>query len=89
LKSVEVLDFLKGYESYLRKRRISVSTRRYELSFTDFSLVYRSALAQIFPRSQPMKESNTSTRLNSSNIQRHVVHKLDVRITVHGCFSSS
>jgi hypothetical protein len=25
-----------------------------------FSLIYRSALAQIFPRSQPMRESNTS-----------------------------
>jgi hypothetical protein len=27
---VEVLDFLMGYESYLRKRRISVSSRRYK-----------------------------------------------------------
>jgi hypothetical protein len=27
---IEVLDFLMGYESYLRKRRISVSSRRYK-----------------------------------------------------------
>jgi hypothetical protein len=27
---VEVLDFLMGYESYLRKRRMSVSSRRYK-----------------------------------------------------------
>jgi hypothetical protein len=27
---------------------------------TDFSLVYRSALAHIFSRSQPMRESNTA-----------------------------
>jgi hypothetical protein len=27
---VEMLDFLVGYESYLRKERISVSTRPYE-----------------------------------------------------------
>jgi hypothetical protein len=26
-----------------------------------FSLLFRSAFAQIFPRSQPMRESNTST----------------------------
>jgi hypothetical protein len=69
--SVAVLDFLMGDESYLRKRRISVSSRRYkptgkhrrrfQFLFRDFSLVYRSAVAQIFPRSQPMRESNTST----------------------------
>jgi hypothetical protein len=35
-------------------------SRRFQFSFTDVSLVYRSALAQIFPRSQPMRESNTS-----------------------------
>jgi hypothetical protein len=29
-------------------------------SFTDFSRVYRSAFGQIFPRSQPMRESNIS-----------------------------
>jgi hypothetical protein len=27
---------------------------------SDFTLVYSSAFAQIFPRSQPMRESNTS-----------------------------
>jgi hypothetical protein len=27
---LEMLDFLMGYESYLRKRRISVSSRRYK-----------------------------------------------------------
>jgi hypothetical protein len=31
---------------------------------TDFLLVYRSAFAQIFPRSQPMRQSNTSNHLN-------------------------
>jgi hypothetical protein len=30
---------------------------------TDFSLAYRSAFAQIFPRSQSMKKSNTSTSI--------------------------
>jgi hypothetical protein len=35
------------------------SSRRFQFSFTDFSLVYRSAFAQIFSRSQPMRESNT------------------------------
>jgi hypothetical protein len=29
-KKIQVLDFLMGYESYLRKRRISVSSRRYK-----------------------------------------------------------
>jgi hypothetical protein len=36
------------------------SSRRFQFSFTDFSLVYRSAFVQIFPRSQPMRKSNTS-----------------------------
>jgi hypothetical protein len=78
------LDFLMGYESYLPKQRISVSSRRYkptrkhrlslvylyvfefesnrcfQFSFTDFSLVYRPGFAQIFTRSQPMRESKTS-----------------------------
>jgi hypothetical protein len=36
------------------------SSRRFQFSFTDISLVYRSAVAQIFPRSQSMRESNTS-----------------------------
>jgi hypothetical protein len=36
------------------------SSRRFQLSCTYFSLIYRSAFAQIFPRSQPMRESNTS-----------------------------
>jgi hypothetical protein len=59
-----------GYESYLRKRQISISNRcykptgkhRHSFSFSvfiyRFSLVYRSAFAHIFPRSQPMRESN-------------------------------
>jgi hypothetical protein len=34
------------------------SSRCFQFSFIDFSLVYRSAFAQIFPRSQPMRESN-------------------------------
>jgi hypothetical protein len=33
-------------------------SRRFQFSFTDFSLVYGSAFAQIFPRSQPMRKSN-------------------------------
>jgi DnaJ-class molecular chaperone len=36
-----------------------------QFSFTDFSPVYRSAFAQIFPRSQPMRESNTSNTVQS------------------------
>jgi hypothetical protein len=35
----------------------------FKVSFTAFSLVYHSAFAPIFPRSQPMRESNTSTTL--------------------------
>jgi hypothetical protein len=100
---VEVLDFLMGYESCLRKRRISVpngpykltgkhrhslclfhlslvyslvysylyvvfefeSSRRFQSSFTNFSLVYRSAFAQIFPRS--MRESKTFNCFNSKS----------------------
>jgi hypothetical protein len=37
------------------------SSRRFQFSFTDFALVYRSAFAQIFPRSQSLRKSNTST----------------------------
>jgi hypothetical protein len=68
LKSV--LDFLMGYESYQPENIViryvivvssRLSSRRFQFSLTDFSLVYRSAFAQIFPRSQPMRESNTST----------------------------
>jgi hypothetical protein len=33
------------------------SNRRFQFSFTNFSLVCRSAFAQIFPRSQPIRES--------------------------------
>jgi hypothetical protein len=36
---VEVLDFLMGYESYLRKQQVLVSSRRFQFSITDFSLV--------------------------------------------------
>jgi hypothetical protein len=58
-----------GYESYLRLLSLVYcmyifefeSNRRFQFSFTDFSLVYRSAFAQIFARSQPTRESNTST----------------------------
>jgi hypothetical protein len=32
--------------------------RRFQFSFTDVSVVYRSAFTQIFPRSQPMRESS-------------------------------
>jgi hypothetical protein len=38
-----------------------------QFSCTDFSLIYRSAFAQIFPRSQPMRESNTSTTAADRN----------------------
>ncbi|CAH1374353.1 unnamed protein product [Tenebrio molitor] len=59
-----------GYESYLRKRRISVSSMRYKPTgkhrhSLHFSLVYRSVFAQIFPRLQPMRESNTCTTLDT------------------------
>jgi hypothetical protein len=37
------------------------SSRRFQFSFRDFPLVYRSAFAQIFPRLKPMRESNTCT----------------------------
>jgi hypothetical protein len=41
------------------------SCRRFQFSFTGFSLVYRFAFAQIFSRSEPISESNTSTELKS------------------------
>jgi hypothetical protein len=46
---VEVLDFVLGCESYLRKH-LSLSR-----------LFACKVVAQIFPRSQPMRESKTST----------------------------
>jgi hypothetical protein len=36
------------------------SSRCFQFSFTDFSLVYCCPFAQIFPRSQPMRASNTA-----------------------------
>jgi hypothetical protein len=78
-RKVGVLDFIMGYESYLRNKRPTGNmviryvsfvylyvfefegSRRFQFSFTDFSLVYRSAKTQICPRSQPMREFNTST----------------------------
>jgi hypothetical protein len=82
---VEVLDFLMGYESYQRQRRILVSSRTFVtlvsslsrlfackvvdvFSFhlpTHFSLVCHSAFAQIFQRSQPMRQSNTNTYIHA------------------------
>jgi hypothetical protein len=58
-----ILDFLMGFESYLCKPRISVSNGRYKptgkhrhsLRQVRLSLV----CAQIFPRTQPMREYNT------------------------------
>jgi hypothetical protein len=41
------------------------SSRCFLFSFADFSAVYRSAFAEIFPRSQPMRQSNTETQLVS------------------------
>jgi hypothetical protein len=42
------------------------SSRRFQFSFTDFLLIYCSAFVQIFPRSQPMRESNTFYQCNES-----------------------
>jgi hypothetical protein len=36
------------------------------MGYKSYLLVYRSAFAQIFPRSQPVTESNTSTKINDS-----------------------
>jgi hypothetical protein len=44
------------------------SSRRFRYSFTDCLLVYRCAFMQIFTRSQPMRESNTSTKVNIRQI---------------------
>jgi hypothetical protein len=73
---VDVLDFLMGCESYLRDQPENIVIRFVSLSLVyfyvfefessrrfQFSLVYRSALAQIFPRSHPMRESNISTNV--------------------------
>jgi hypothetical protein len=49
------------------------SSRHLQFSFTDFSLVYprvyRSASAQVFTRSQPMRESNASTNFDGASFQ--------------------
>jgi hypothetical protein len=39
-RNVEVLDFLVGYKSYLCKRRISVSSRRYKLTKKNIVIHY-------------------------------------------------
>jgi hypothetical protein len=48
---LEVLDFLMGYESYLRKRRISVSSsKRYKsenIVFTGLSLRFRADISKV------------------------------------------
>jgi hypothetical protein len=90
-----------GYESYLRKRRISVSSRRhkptekhrlslrwfrlslvylhikssrrFQFSFTDFSLVYCFTFAQILPRSQPMRESKTCTYMIKGMVEERYI----------------
>jgi hypothetical protein len=80
-----------GYESYLRKRRISVSSRcsstcypvassrRFQFSFTDFSLVYRSALRRYFqghsPWENPMPLLLCSEYRNWSVIRRDQVFR--------------
>jgi hypothetical protein len=57
------------YVSFVPLTRLFVfefeSSRRFQLSFTDFSLVYRSAFAQIFPRSQPTREFTYTSSKNS------------------------
>jgi hypothetical protein len=63
---LDVLGFLMGCESHPRKRRIpalqtdrktsslvSSSSRRFQFSFTDFSLVYRSASRRYFQGHSP------------------------------------
>jgi hypothetical protein len=44
-----------------------LSSRCFQFSLTDFSLVCRPAFALIFPRSQPMRESNTSKKAKITN----------------------
>jgi hypothetical protein len=44
-KFVEVLDFLMGYESYLRKRQISLSSRRYKSIGKHLYVRYVSSIA--------------------------------------------
>jgi hypothetical protein len=63
VRVVEVLDFLMGYESYLRKRRHALPlSRLFACKVGDvlsFHLqIYRSAFAKIFPRSHPKRESS-------------------------------
>jgi hypothetical protein len=58
------LGFSHGLLSSLSRLFVRIefeSSRHFQFSFTDFSLLYRSAFAQIFPRSQPMREFKTST----------------------------
>jgi hypothetical protein len=49
------------------------TSRRFQFSFTDFSLVYRPS-SQIFPRSQPMRESTPLTSLLSSLQKQKIYH---------------
>jgi hypothetical protein len=57
------------------------SSRRFQFPFTDFSLIYRSDFAQIFPRSQPIRESNTS---NNDQGNMYVAIKI-INIRCLGC----
>jgi hypothetical protein len=72
---------------FIKKHSISIhmdlyvfhfeSSQRFQFSFNDFSLVYRCAFAQIFPRSQLMRESKTSTkhcfRISSNSNDREYI----------------
>jgi hypothetical protein len=80
-----------GCESYLGKviRCVSVVSlfvylhvkwSTFQFSFTDFSLVYRSAFAQIFPRSQPMTKSTTSIVIPSDyvHVQQFLIFTINI-----------
>jgi hypothetical protein len=54
-KQLEMADFLMGYAQTANQSQAGATNRSENI------IILPSAFAQIFPRSQPMRESNTST----------------------------
>jgi hypothetical protein len=61
------------------------SSQHFQFLFTDFSLVYLSAFAGIFPRSQPIRASNTSTvHLTALRLKKKIKKNRSAVVTTPG-----
>jgi hypothetical protein len=61
------------------------SSQHFQFLFTDFSLVYLSAFAGIFPRSQPIRASNTSTvHLTALRVKKKIKKNGSAAVTTPG-----